>query len=51
MKGLGTAMRERGFQSLHSNVNYWCTLKLTRTPEDFAHIDDRKTERSPAIGR
>lgn len=33
--GLGKAMRERGFQSLHSNVNWWVGIQLVRQVADF----------------
>lgn len=40
-KGFANAMIERGFQSKHSNVNWWLDLRATKTVNDFVDNDGK----------
>ena len=45
-KGMTMALRERGFQSKHSDVVWWLDLKLTRRIADYKDHDGNPVKRS-----
>jgi putative DNA primase/helicase len=52
-KGLASALKERGYESKHSNVNYWLNVKLTKSVNDFVDMDGkplRQSDRKPGGG-
>lgn len=40
-KGLAAALKEKGYQSKHSNYMWWCDVKLIRTARDFVDAEGR----------
>jgi putative DNA primase/helicase len=49
-KGLASALKERGFESHHSNVNWWLNVKLTRGVGDFLDNEGRPLKQRSDTG-
>lgn len=49
-KGMSGALRERGFHSKHSDVNWWIDVRLIRSVGDFIDIDGNPRARPPDDG-
>jgi putative DNA primase/helicase len=45
-KGLAGALKERGFESKHSNVNYWMNVKMTKSVNDFVDHEGKPIKQS-----
>jgi putative DNA primase/helicase len=46
-KGLAGALKERGFESQHSNVNWWLNVKLVQQVDDFVDHDGKPRRQKP----
>jgi putative DNA primase/helicase len=46
--GLGRAMKERGFTSLHSDVNWWVGVRLVKSERDFIDAEGQPFTRASA---